>query len=148
MTPAKETKTTEKAATKKQAPAKYIQAVGRRKTASAQARIWKGKGEVIVNGKKLEEYFPLTTYQKSVLAPFEVVQKKNEYDASIKVSGGGNLGQAEASRHAITRALITEDEERKPALRKAGFVTRDDREKERKKYGLKGARRAPQFSKR
>jgi small subunit ribosomal protein S9 len=144
MTPAP--KKNEKIDTKP--PAKYFQAVGRRKTATAQARIWKGKGELTINGQKLEEYFPLATYQKTVLAPFEVVQKKNEYDASIKASGGGKLGQAEATRHAITRALLVEDEDRKPSLRKAGFVTRDDREKERKKYGLKGARRAPQFSKR
>lgn len=130
-------------------PAKYFSAVGRRKEASAQVRIFpQGKGEVTVNGKPFMQYFPVFSLQQAVLQPFLATGRADEFDASVKVRGGGVRGQAEAVRLGIARALVKFNESLKPALRKAGFLTRDARVRERKKYGLKSARRAPQWAKR
>ena len=126
---------------------KYIRAVGRRKSAVAVAQLYaRGKGDFVINKKPLNEYFPNFVMSNSVKSPLEQVDKK--FDVNVRVSGGGPMGQAGAVRLAVARALVAFDEELKPALRKAGFVTVDDRVKERKKPGLKRARRAPQWSKR
>jgi small subunit ribosomal protein S9 len=128
---------------------KYYTAVGRRKEASARAKISSGKGLFTVNGKQLSEYFGgderLT--QKTVES-LKLLSLEKKYDVAVKVAGGGKNGQAEAIRHAIARALVKEDESVKSTLRKAGYITRDPRAKERKKPGLKRARKAEQFSKR
>lgn len=127
---------------------KYIYGLGRRKNAVAQVRLYeKGKGEVVVNGKEYKEYFPTFLLQTIIFQPFETLGEKN-FDVSIKVKGGGKRGQAEASRHGIARALVKLSEDFKKPLKRKGFLTRDPRVKERKKYGLKGARRAPQWQKR
>jgi small subunit ribosomal protein S9 len=128
----------------------YIPAVGRRKTAIARVRILNKnvKGiEITVNGKDYKEYFPYFEWQEALLAPIKVAGREN-IAISIKVLGGGQRGQAEGVRHGIARALLISDEELRPNLRKEGFLTRDSRRKERKKPGLKKARRAPQWSKR
>lgn len=123
-------------------------AVGRRKTASARVRLTIGKGNVTVNDQELAVYFPLPLYRQAVLRPFEVVGKAKNFDVSVKVAGGGKRGQAEAVRHGIARALVLWDEAMKPALRADGLMTRDPREKERKKFGQYGARRGHQWRKR
>jgi len=123
-------------------------ATGRRKTAIARVRLTKGSGSITVNGRKFEEYFPTTDLRLIVEAPFKVVEGVGKYDVIALCEGGGVPGQAGALRHGIARALIQADDNFRPALKKAGFLTRDPRMKERKKYGLKAARRAPQFSKR
>lgn len=125
-----------------------IRAVGRRKTASARVQITMGKGEVVVNGKPLVEYFPVDLWQEKVLSPLTTSGKEKSFDVSVKVSGGGPNGQAEAVRHGIARALVKWDEALKPALKAEGFMTRDARAKERKKAGLRRARRAHQWRKR
>ena len=127
---------------------KKITAVGRRKEASARAKLIPGKGLIQINGKVALEYLGNDRLISIAQIPLKSVSLDGKYDIYIKVSGGGKKGQAEAIRHAITRALIKEDESLKPTLRKLGYVTRDPRTKERKKYGLKKARKAPQFSKR
>jgi small subunit ribosomal protein S9 len=128
---------------------KYWQAVGRRKTAVARVRLKKGNGEVVINKKKPEEYFENTEQAlKILLAPLELVGKLGQFDISIKLKGGGKQAQIEAARLGIARALILVEPELMTTLRKSGFLTRDPRMKERKKPGLKGARRAPQWSKR
>lgn len=128
---------------------KYFQGTGRRKNASARVRLYeKGKGNFIVNDKELKDFFGFFEYQQQALSPLELTEKKDKLDVSVKVSGGGIRGQAEAIRHGIARALVEMDEELKPALRKNGYMTRDPRAKERKKPGLKRARRAPQWRKR
>ncbi|MFH1610384.1 MAG: 30S ribosomal protein S9 [Patescibacteria group bacterium] len=128
---------------------KYFQGTGRRKHASARVRLYeKGKGKFIVNDKKLKDFFGFFEYQQQALSPLKLTEKKDKLDVSVKVSGGGLRGQAEAIRHGIARALVEMDEELKPALRKNGYMTRDPRSKERKKPGLKRARRAPQWRKR
>ena len=127
--------------------ARYTEAIGRRKTAIARVRLTKGKGAFTVAGKKFEEYFQLPRLREMIAAPFEKLQMK-EYDAEIKVVGGGIAAQAEAARLGIARALVKLDEDSKKKLRALGFLTRDPRMVERKKYGLKKARRAPQWSKR
>jgi small subunit ribosomal protein S9 len=104
--------------------------------------------EIIINGKKLNEYFKYIVWQKTVLAPLEVLGLQNQYSVSVKVSGGGPVGQSEAIRHGLARALVTLDESYRKPLRANGFLTRDPRVKERKKPGLKRARRAPQWQKR
>ena len=119
--------------------------VGRRKTSVARVFLRPGTGNIEVNGKTLEEYLPLETLRMVVKSPLELT---NTLDLMINVYGGGYTGQAGAMRHGITRALMECNEDYRPVLKAAGFVTRDPRAKERKKYGLKGARRAPQFSKR
>ena len=126
---------------------RYFYAIGKRKCAVAKVRLFPGSGTLIVNGKPLEEVLPLRTLQETVQEPFRVAQLTNNYNASIMVSGGGIAGQAQAIRHGIARALVVADEELRPVMRKAGLLTRDARVKERKKYGLKRARKAPQYTK-
>ena len=121
---------------------------GRRKTAVARVRLVPGDGKVTINGREMAEYFGLKTLELIVRQPLNLTETVDKYDVIANVSGGGASGQAGAIRHGITRALIEMDAELRPALKKAGFVTRDPREKERRKYGLKKARKASQFSKR
>ena len=123
-------------------------ATGRRKTSSARVYLSAGTGEILVNGKPVDEFFGRKTSRMVVRQPLDVVEMNDKLDIKISVAGGGNSGQAGAIRHGITRALMEYDETLRPALRKAGFVTRDAREVERKKVGLRKARRAVQFSKR
>ena len=123
-------------------------ATGRRKKAIAQVVIVPGNGEFKVNGKTLDEYFGLETLRYICRQPLELIGALNKFDVTVKVIGGGFTGQAGAIRHGVARALVAASEENKPELKKEGFLTRDSRMKERKKYGLKKARRAPQFSKR
>ena len=120
---------------------------GKRKSAVARVRVVPGKGNVTVNGRDYKDYFGRTVDQKIVEKPFDVLEN-SDYDVSVSVRGGGPTGQAGAIRHGISRALVNANLDFKPALKKAGLLTRDAREKERKKYGLRGARRAFQFSKR
>ena len=127
---------------------KYFYAIGKRKEAVARVRLFPGTGAIIVNGKPMNEAFPLRTLQQAILEPFATTGLSNNYSASVKVAGGGISGQAQAIRHGISRALLVANEELKPVLRKAGLLTRDARIKERKKYGLKRARTAPQYTKR
>lgn len=122
--------------------------IGRRKTAVASVRLRKGTGKVLVNGKKFEEYFPLTFQQEKILSPLGLVDADKEYDLVIRVKGGGIEGQAIASRLGVARALVLQEEGRRNTLKSSGFLTRDPRKKERKKYGLAGARKRFQFSKR
>jgi small subunit ribosomal protein S9 len=128
--------------------AAYFAAVGRRKSAVARVRLSDGKGQVTVNGKTLAVYFPDVLWQTTVRLPLVLVGKDKAFDISVLANGGGVNGQAEATRHAIARALEKFDPSLRPTLKKAGLLTRDSRQKERKKPGLKRARRAPQFSKR
>jgi small subunit ribosomal protein S9 len=123
-------------------------ATGRRKTSSARVYLSSGSGDIVVNGKPVDEFFGRETARMIVRQPLDVAEMLGKLDLKISVSGGGNSGQAGAIRHGITRALMAYDETLRPALRKAGFVTRDAREVERKKVGLRKARRAVQFSKR
>ncbi len=122
--------------------------VGRRKEAVVRVRLVPGTGEFTLNGRSLESYFPNKVHQQLVREPFVTLEKDGQYDVLATLSGGGTSGQAGALRLAISRALIGEEPEDRPALKKAGFLTRDPRAKERKKYGLKKARKAPQYSKR
>ncbi|MDO4482629.1 MAG: 30S ribosomal protein S9 [Bacillota bacterium] len=121
---------------------------GRRKSAVARVRLLPGKGEIIVNGKKLDDYFGLEIVKREVRRPLVITGTEGKFDVIAKVHGGGTTGQAGALRHGISRALTQADAELRPVLKKAGFLTRDPRMKERKKYGLKKARKASQFSKR
>ncbi|MFV0254612.1 MAG: 30S ribosomal protein S9 [Erysipelotrichaceae bacterium] len=121
---------------------------GRRKSSVARVYLTPGKGNFNVNGKTLEEYLPLETLRMVVKSPFEVTETLEQFDVKINVYGGGYTGQAGAIRHGISRALLDVSPDYRAKLKAAGFLTRDPRAKERKKYGLKGARRAPQFSKR
>jgi small subunit ribosomal protein S9 len=121
---------------------------GRRKTSVASVRLRPGKGVVSVNGKKFEEYFPLELQRQAVLAPIQKVSTTERYDVLIRVKGGGIQGQVIAARLGIARALVLEDKDRRPDLKGLGFLTRDPRKRERKKYGLAGARKRFQFSKR
>lgn len=121
---------------------------GRRKTSTARVFLSKGTGNIIINGKALDEYFGRETSRMVVRQPLELLNVVTDYDLYITVTGGGASGQAGAIRHGITRALIEADETFKPALKAAGFVTRDAREVERKKLGLHKARKRPQYSKR
>ncbi len=127
----------------------FHQGTGRRKTAVARVRLLSGEGEVVVNGRSLEEHFGNAVDLNDILMPFRVTGTEGRYNAMIKVNGGGHHGQAGAIRHGIARALLQSDPDgaRKP-LRQAGLLSRDPRMKERKKYGLKRARKAPQFTKR
>jgi small subunit ribosomal protein S9 len=122
---------------------------GRRKKAIARVRlIPNGKGDIIINKRSIDEYFGLDTLKLIVRQPLALTETLDKFDVMVNVCGGGMTGQAGAIRHGIARALVVADEAHKPAVKKAGFLTRDPRAKERKKYGLKKARRAPQFSKR
>ncbi|WP_290172321.1 30S ribosomal protein S9 [uncultured Dubosiella sp.] len=122
--------------------------VGRRKQSVARVFLRSGTGKIEVNGKTLEQYVPSGILQQVVKSPLELTNTLDQVDVLINVKGGGFTGQAGAMRHGITRALIEASEDYRPALKAAGFVTRDPRAKERKKYGLKAARRRPQYSKR
>jgi small subunit ribosomal protein S9 len=121
---------------------------GRRKTSVARVRILAGDGKITVNGRSYEEYFPRPAYQRSILAPLELLDSANKYDVVVKVEGGGLTGQADSVRHGIARALAEESQDARGELKAAGMLTRDSRAVERKKYGLKKARKRPQFSKR
>jgi len=121
---------------------------GRRKTSVARVRLLPGSGNITINKRDIEEYFDYDTLKALIKEPLVITDTIDKYDVFVNVNGGGFTGQAGAIRHGISRALIDADEELRPILKKAGFLTRDPRMKERKKYGLKGARRAPQFSKR
>ncbi len=123
-------------------------AVGRRKTAVARVQLQNGAGNIIVNGKPMEQYFPRATWQAAVTLPLRLTNTKGQYNVMAKVEGGGPSGQAGAIVHAVSRALLKASDANKPTLRGAGLLTRDAREKERKKYGLKRARKAPQYTKR
>ena len=124
------------------------QAVGRRKKAIARVRLIPGEGKIVINGRDIDNYFGLETLKMTVRQPLALTSLEGRYDVLVNVCGGGLSDQAGAIRHGISRALIKADPELRPAVKKAGFLTRDPRMKERKKYGLKAARRAPQFSKR
>ncbi len=128
--------------------AEQYYATGRRKTSSARVFLTTGGGDIVVNGRPIDEFFGRQTARMIVRQPLEVVEMKDKLDINVTVSGGGISGQAGAIRHGITRALMAYDESLRPVLRKAGFVTRDARAVERKKVGLRKARRAVQFSKR
>ncbi len=123
-------------------------AVGRRKEAVVRVRLAAGTGKFTLNGRSLEDYFPNKVHQQLIREPFVTLEKDNQYDVVATLSGGGITGQAGALRLGIARVLIDLEPEDRPALKKAGFLTRDPRIKERKKYGLKKARKAPQYSKR
>ena len=126
----------------------YFYGTGRRKKSVARVRIVPGTGVITINGKDIDTYFGLETLKLIVNQPFGATGNEGKWDIIALVNGGGISGQAGAIRHGLARALVAADEANKPALKAAGFLTRDPRMKERKKYGLKGARRAPQFSKR
>jgi len=121
---------------------------GRRKSSVARVRLIPGEGNFTINGRSLDDYFGLETLKVIAKQPLVLTGTENKFDIIVNVKGGGFTGQAGAIRHGIARALLQADEELRPALKKAGFLTRDPRMKERKKYGLKKARKAPQFSKR
>lgn len=129
---------------------RYFEAVGRRKTASARVRLYRAveAPEVIVNGKPLVEYFPRLHDQKRLMEPLQVTETDAQFNISVLVQGGGITGQADAARLGVARALIEADENLRPTLKEGGFLTRDARAKERKKPGLKRARKAPQYTKR
>ncbi len=121
---------------------------GRRKTSVARVRLVPGEGNVVINGRHIDEYFGIKTLDLIVKQPLNLTETADKYDVIANVQGGRPSGQAGAIRHGISRALLELDAELRPALKKAGFLTRDPREKERRKYGLKKARKASQFSKR
>jgi len=125
-----------------------VQTVGRRKQAIVRVRLSPGTGQFWLNGRTLEQYFPNKVHQQLIREPFVTLEQADRYDVFARLHGGGVSGQAGALRLGIARALIEVDAEDRPALKKAGFLTRDPRAKERKKYGLKKARKAPQYSKR
>jgi len=127
---------------------KVFTATGRRKTSVARVSLKLGKGRITINAKSLQEYFGRETARMIVLQPFDVTQTSGNFDIDVNVAGGGNSGQAGEIRHGITRALMQINPELRPPLKKAGFVTRDPRAVERKKYGRHKARKRPQYSKR
>jgi small subunit ribosomal protein S9 len=126
----------------------YYYGTGRRKKSVARVRLYPGTGKITVNDRDLDDYFGLETLKLIVRQPLVLTETNEKFDVVCRVAGGGVTGQAGAIRHGISRALLQSDDTLRAALKKAGFLTRDPRMKERKKYGLKGARRAPQFSKR
>ena len=126
----------------------YFYGTGRRKSSVARVRVYNGTGKITINGRDIDNYFGLETLKFIVRQPINLTDTVDKFDIVCNVTGGGITGQAGAIRHGLSRALLQYNEELRPALKKAGFLTRDPRMKERKKYGLKGARRAPQFSKR
>ena len=126
----------------------YFYGTGRRKSSVARVRLYQGTGEITINDRDIDDYFGLETLKLIVRQPLALTETDEKFDVVCRVAGGGVTGQAGAIRHGIARALCEMDAEYRPALKKAGFLTRDPRMKERKKYGLKAARRAPQFSKR
>ena len=126
----------------------YFYGTGRRKSSVARVRLYPGTGVVTINGRDIDDYFGLETMKLIINQPFGVTATEGKFDIIANVRGGGFSGQAGAIRHGVAKALLQADETFRPALKKAGFLTRDPRMKERKKYGLKAARRASQFSKR
>ncbi len=128
--------------------AKQYYGTGRRKSSVARVYLTAGTGKITINKKDIEEYFGLETLKTIVRQPLVATENTDKFDINVTVHGGGTTGQAGAIRHGISRALLEADEEYRAVLKKEGFLTRDSRMKERKKYGLKAARRAPQFSKR
>ena len=126
----------------------YFYGTGRRKSSVARVRVYNGTGKIIINDREIDDYFGLETLKLIVRQPLALTGTADKFDIICRVAGGGVTGQAGAIRHGISRALLQFAAELRPELKKAGFLTRDPRMKERKKYGLKGARRAPQFSKR
>ena len=126
----------------------YFYGTGRRKKSIARVRLYPGSGEITINGRSIDEYFGLDTLKLIVNQPFGATGTQGKFDIVANVAGGGISGQAGAIRHGVARALLAADANYRPALKAAGLLTRDPRMKERKKYGLKAARRAPQFSKR
>ncbi len=126
----------------------YFYGTGRRKHSVARVRVYAGTGKIVINDREIDDYFGLETLKLIVRQPLELTDTMGKFDIVCRVAGGGVTGQAGAIRHGLSRALLQYNEELRPELKKAGFLTRDPRMKERKKYGLKAARRAPQFSKR
>ena len=126
----------------------YFYGTGRRKHSVARVRVFNGTGKVTINGRDINDYFGLETLKLLVNSPLVLTENEGKFDVVVNVVGGGCAGQAGAIRHGLSRALLQFSPELRPILKKAGFLTRDPRMKERKKYGLKAARRAPQFSKR
>ncbi|MGI6270316.1 MAG: 30S ribosomal protein S9 [Candidatus Howiella sp.] len=126
----------------------YFYGTGRRKSSVARVRVYNGTGKITINNRDIDDYFGLETLKLIVRQPMTLTGTDSKFDIVCRVTGGGVTGQAGAIRHGLARALLQYDETLRPALKKAGLLTRDPRMKERKKYGLKGARRAPQFSKR
>ena len=126
----------------------YFYGTGRRKSSVARVRVYAGSGNITINGRNIDDYFGLETLKLIVKQPLILTENSDKFDIVCTVAGGGVTGQAGAIRHGLSRALLQVNEELRPVLKKAGFLTRDPRMKERKKYGLKAARRAPQFSKR
>jgi len=126
----------------------YFYGTGRRKSSVARVRVYNGTGKITINNRDIDDYFGLETLKVIVRQPLTLTNNADKFDIVCNVEGGGVTGQAGAIRHGVARALLQADAELRPELKKAGFLTRDPRMKERKKYGLKGARRAPQFSKR
>ena len=126
----------------------YFYGTGRRKHSVARVRVYAGTGKITINDRDIDNYFGLETLKLIVRSPLQLLGVEEKYDIVVRVNGGGVAGQAGAIRHGLSRALLQSSDEARPVLKKAGFLTRDPRMKERKKYGLKGARRAPQFSKR
>ena len=126
----------------------YFYGTGRRKDSVARVRVYTGTGKVTITDRDIDNYFGLETLKLIVRSPLVLLGLEGKYDVVVRVSGGGVSGQAGAIRHGLARALLQQNEENRSVLKKAGFLTRDPRMKERKKYGLKAARRAPQFSKR
>ena len=126
----------------------YFYGTGRRKDSVARVRVYTGTGKVTINDRDIDNYFGLETLKLIVRSPLVLLGLEGKYDVVVRVSGGGVSGQAGAIRHGLARVLLQQNEENRSVLKKAGFLTRDPRMKERKKYGLKAARRAPQFSKR
>ena len=127
---------------------KYTEAVGRRKTAIARVRMYPGKGQIVINNKELNVFFPLQKLQEKVWTPLTVAGRKESFNVQAKVVGGGITGQAEAVRLGIARCLLLEDQDLKATLKKSGLMSRDSRKRERKKPGKRSARRSPQWSKR
>ena len=126
----------------------FYYGTGRRKSSVARVRVYPGIGKITINDRDIDDYFGLETLKVIVRQPLELLGLTEKFDLVVRVQGGGVSGKAGAIRHVLSRALLEYDETLRPQLKKAGFLTRDPRMKERKKYGLKGARRAPQFSKR
>jgi small subunit ribosomal protein S9 len=124
------------------------QATGRRKTAVARVRLLDGTGQFTLNGKSLDDFFPEPSHRLRIVEPLKLTELEGRYDVSATLEGGGTTGQSDALRLGIARALVEIDPDLRPALKRAGFLRRDDRKVERKKYGLRKARRAPQFTKR
>ena len=126
----------------------YDRGTGKRKCAVAQVKLFSGRGEITVNGKPYQDVFPRREYRRAIEHPFVTTDTEGKFNVEVKVNGGGISGQAWAIRHGIARALVKANEQFKPLLRREGLLTRDARVKERKKYGLKRARKAPQYTKR